>query len=154
MNTTINIIAASVFGVGISAGAVLYVGTSHQAKQIVPAPVVTKAPAPVVVTNPGDDVVNIITDSGKTFTVMRKNVSCRTLRTTNFGEGITYRICEAHGVITDLAGQKTHYSSTNKYCFKKGEFTNGTNNTEINSMACSAVIKFGASKLLTSKCPL
>ena len=150
MDKTISIIAASVFGVGISAGVGLYVGNTYNAKSNVPAPtpVVTQAPAPVVVKDPMNDEVTIITTSKKTFTALRKNVSCRTETGHYFSNGEYYenRYCSAHGVITDLTGKKTHYSENDELCFAKdGEYGNWTNSWGINSMACSAAIKLGAS---------
>ena len=100
--------------------------------------------APVVVTDPGDDVINIPTDNGMTFSVMRKNVSCET---EDWGDkGRLLRRCSAYGVMTDLAGNKFQYNDERKFCFtKENQYANWTNSVGIQSLACSAVIQFGAS---------
>jgi hypothetical protein len=100
--------------------------------------------APVVVTDPGDDVINIPTDNGMTFSVMRKNVSCET---EDWGtKGRLLRRCSAYGVMTDLAGNKFQYNDERKFCFtKENQYANWTNSVGIQSLACSAVIQFGAS---------
>ena len=100
--------------------------------------------APVVVTDPGDDVINIPTDKGMTFSVMRKNVSCKTVD--GYLEGMQLRVCSAYGVTTDLAGNKFQYNDERQYCFKKdNQYSNWNKGVGIQSLACSAAIQFGAS---------
>ena len=145
-------ILAGVVGIGLASSSLLLFSPVAREKVMAmlpksqPAKVVE--PAPVVVTDPGDDVVNIPTTEGKTFTVMRKNVKCRTNNSYRNLEGIDVynRSCQAHGVMTDLAGHKKHYSEYGQTCFtKEGKYGNWTNAFEINSMACSAALEFGKS---------
>ena len=107
--------------------------------------------APVVVTDPGDDVINIPTDKGMTFSVMRKNVSCKTVvgslfnMERGFYDGF-HRQCEAYGVMTDLAGKRTQYNDEYEHCFsKENQYDNWNKGVGYNSLACSAAIQFGAS---------
>jgi|TARA_Y100000289_G_scaffold63707_1_gene74560 hypothetical protein len=140
MDKSIAIFAASVLGLSVGAGTMLYVNNAQVDTKL-------QEIVEVVETDPADDVVNITTTEGKTFTVMRKNVKCETNTLRNFkGIDVQYRNCQAHGVMSDLAGNKTHYSERGMTCFTKdGEFANWTNAYEIQSMACSAAIEFGAS---------
>ena len=146
MNKSLAIFGASVLGIVTGVAVIKIVGDqTHIISGVQAEPVEVKS-APVPVTNPGDDVVNITTTDGKTFTVMRKNVSCETQQIDHNLVGPTlYRWCHAHGVMTDLAGVKRHYSDEYQTCFTKVGDDNWKNSGGINSMACSAAIEFGAS---------
>jgi hypothetical protein len=107
--------------------------------------------APIVVTDPGDDVINIPTDNGMTFSVMRKNVSCKTVVASlfhserGFYDGL-HRECSAYGVLTDLAGKRTQYNDEGRHCFKKeNQYDNWSKGSSSQSLACSAARQFGAS---------
>ena len=107
--------------------------------------------APVVVTDPGDDVINIPTDNGMTFSVMRKNVSCKTVVASlfhserGFYDGLI-RKCSAYGVTTDLAGNRFQHNDEGKHCFKKeNQYDKWNQGSSINSLACYAAVQFGAS---------
>ena len=152
MNKSLAIFGASVLGLVTGVAVINIVDDqTHIISGVQAEPVEVKS-APVPVTNPGDDVVNITTTDGKTFTAMRKNVSCKT--TTLYAdfpveEQEQLRKCSAHGVMTDLAGVKKHYSEENEICFIK----KGYGNWQIldnwlgnySGMACSAAIEFGKS---------
>ena len=100
--------------------------------------------APVVTTIPDDFVLDIPTDKGMTFSVMRKNVSCKTID--GYLEGMLFRVCSAYGVTTDLAGNKFQYNEEGKYCFEKeNQYANWTKHFEHNSLACYAAVQFSAS---------
>ena len=142
-------ILAGILGVGLASSTLLIFSPVARENVMAMMPKLQPAkvvePAPVVVTDPGDDVVNITTTEGKTFTVMRKNVKCRT-KNNLFDQDELIRYCDVNGVMTDLAGHKTHYTEVSKICFRKeNQYANWTNGYEINSMACSAAIDFGKS---------
>lgn len=142
MNTTINIIAASVFGVGISAGAVLYIGTSHQAKQIVPtpAPVVVPAPEPVVVNS-----VIVKDRNAITYTVMEENIRCWSGVPLYYEKRYTnWRMCKVNGVKTDLVGYSEHTSQTAQ-CFTSKDGGYSWDQSGKGLWACDAIYKLGAS---------
>lgn len=100
---------------------------------------------PVVVTDPGDDVINIPTDKGMTFSVMRKNVSCETVDDI-WNIGGLIRRCSAYGVTTDLAGNRFQHNDEYRHCFvKENQYANWKADDSINSLACYAAVQFGAS---------
>ena len=138
MDKSIAIFAASVLGLSVGAGTMLYVNNAlvdTKSQEIVE----------VVETDPADDVVNITTTQGMTFTVMRKNVRCKT-ENNLFDQDELIRYCDVDGVMTDLAGHKTHYSEASQRCFQKEhQYANWTDGYQIQSMACSAAVQFGAS---------
>ncbi len=101
--------------------------------------------APVVVTDPGDDVINIPTDKGMTFSVMRKNVSCETVDSI-WKKGRLIRRCSAYGVTTDLAGNRFQHNDEMRHCFEKdNQYDKWKGSSSINSLACYAAVQFGAS---------
>ena len=146
MDKTISIIAASVFGVGISAGVGLYVGNTYNAKSNVPAPtpVVTQAPVPVVVTPPRVNSVTVKGDNAKKYTVMRENIECWTSNSP-YTQDITHRrMCDVDGVMTDLAGYSVHEGSI-AICYESTDGGYSWEESWPSHWACKPVAELGAS---------
>ena len=135
MDKSIAIFAASVLGLSVGAGTMLYVNNAQ---------VDTKPQeiAPVVVSQPAQPVntVTVKDDYGVSYTVMRENVSCKTYDY----NGEFERDCTAHAKRTDLAGYSMHDSNT-QTCYKSNDGGLSWKRTRFDSWVCRVVHKLEAS---------